>query len=244
MVCERCGGVGNELPPRHTDCTALIALTNRCQACELLHGGTGPAHVIGDFEVGRQLCIGGGLSIQAITRTHQSITFLFPAYLDLYDVILSFWCEVETSDGKSKRGSTRAETTPAPCVGRTRASRCDAFRRQGVSKTSIRDGHVTMGSRVNLDLQRQLFARSERVKGIDFHPTEPWVCHTLSHPEGSPRHPFKGSDCERADMSRFSQHYTADTSTSGPTTPNPSSRPSNSPTSPCAPAASSPARIG
>lgn len=23
--------------------------------------------------------------------------------------------------------------------------------------------------------QRQLFARSERVKGIDFHPTEPWV---------------------------------------------------------------------
>lgn len=24
-------------------------------------------------------------------------------------------------------------------------------------------------------LQRQLFARSERVKGIDFHPTEPWV---------------------------------------------------------------------
>lgn len=24
-------------------------------------------------------------------------------------------------------------------------------------------------------IQRQLFARSERVKGIDFHPTEPWV---------------------------------------------------------------------
>ena len=24
-------------------------------------------------------------------------------------------------------------------------------------------------------MQRQLFARSERVKGIDFHPTEPWV---------------------------------------------------------------------
>ena len=23
--------------------------------------------------------------------------------------------------------------------------------------------------------QRQLLARSERVKGIDFHPTEPWV---------------------------------------------------------------------
>jgi len=28
---------------------------------------------------------------------------------------------------------------------------------------------------VHLNLQRQLFARSERVKGIDFHPTEPWV---------------------------------------------------------------------
>lgn len=28
---------------------------------------------------------------------------------------------------------------------------------------------------VNINPQRQLFARSERVKGIDFHPTEPWV---------------------------------------------------------------------
>lgn len=27
----------------------------------------------------------------------------------------------------------------------------------------------------NVYLQKQLFARSERVKGIDFHPTEPWV---------------------------------------------------------------------
>lgn len=32
-----------------------------------------------------------------------------------------------------------------------------------------------MSAKVSLDLQRQLFARSERVKGIDFHPTEPWV---------------------------------------------------------------------
>lgn len=28
-------------------------------------------------------------------------------------------------------------------------------------------------------IQRQLFARSERVKGIDFHPTEPWILTTL-----------------------------------------------------------------
>jgi len=28
-------------------------------------------------------------------------------------------------------------------------------------------------------LQRQLFARSERVKGIDFHPLEPWILTTL-----------------------------------------------------------------
>lgn len=28
---------------------------------------------------------------------------------------------------------------------------------------------------IHLEIQRQLFARSERVKGIDFHPTEPWV---------------------------------------------------------------------
>lgn len=32
-----------------------------------------------------------------------------------------------------------------------------------------------MGPKVDLNVQRQLFARSERVKGIDFHPTEPWV---------------------------------------------------------------------
>lgn len=31
----------------------------------------------------------------------------------------------------------------------------------------------------NQSLQRQLFARSERVKGIDFHPTEPWILTTL-----------------------------------------------------------------
>jgi coatomer subunit beta' len=36
-----------------------------------------------------------------------------------------------------------------------------------------------MGSKIRLDLQRQLFARSERVKGIDFHPTEPWILTTL-----------------------------------------------------------------
>ena len=32
-----------------------------------------------------------------------------------------------------------------------------------------------MKANVRFELQRQLFARSERVKGIDFHPTEPWV---------------------------------------------------------------------
>ena len=31
----------------------------------------------------------------------------------------------------------------------------------------------------SITLQRSLFARSERVKGIDFHPTEPWVLTTL-----------------------------------------------------------------
>ncbi|KAI7572854.1 hypothetical protein KC346_g20361, partial [Hortaea werneckii] len=36
-----------------------------------------------------------------------------------------------------------------------------------------------MGPKVDLNVQRQLFARSERVKGIDFHPTEPWILTTL-----------------------------------------------------------------
>lgn len=32
---------------------------------------------------------------------------------------------------------------------------------------------------MRFDVKRQLFARSERVKGIDFHPTEPWILTTL-----------------------------------------------------------------
>ncbi len=32
---------------------------------------------------------------------------------------------------------------------------------------------------MRLDIKRKLFARSDRVKGIDFHPTEPWVLATL-----------------------------------------------------------------
>ena len=40
---------------------------------------------------------------------------------------------------------------------------------------------MTIMAKVNINLQRQLFARSERVKGIDFHPTEPWVHTSLHH---------------------------------------------------------------
>lgn len=55
-----------------------------------------------------------------------------------------------------------------------------------VMSTSAEDGyHLEMRVRgidkfANGDdvIQRQLFARSERVKGIDFHPTEPWVSPT------------------------------------------------------------------
>jgi len=36
----------------------------------------------------------------------------------------------------------------------------------------------------HVNLQRQLFARSERVKGIDFHPTEPWVRPSLTYAPG------------------------------------------------------------
>lgn len=42
-------------------------------------------------------------------------------------------------------------------------------------------GAMADGSKTNSvhNIQRQLFARSERVKGIDFHPTEPWILTTL-----------------------------------------------------------------
>lgn len=41
-------------------------------------------------------------------------------------------------------------------------------------------------------IQRQLFARSERVKGIDFHPVEPWILTTL-YSGIQPRHGTRGT---------------------------------------------------
>jgi hypothetical protein len=69
---------------------------------------------------------------------------------------------------------------------------------------------------MKLDVKRQLFARSERVKGIDFHPTEPWV----------------GSDAflhakHVLIIYRFSPHYTQDMLTSGHTRHKQLSRPLN-----------------
>lgn len=66
-----------------------------------------------------------------------------------------------------------------------------AVRRQGKDFRSLRPSyyekkaHEILGvqtkCRANQYIlsQRQLFARSERVKGIDFHPTEPWILTTL-----------------------------------------------------------------
>jgi coatomer subunit beta' len=34
---------------------------------------------------------------------------------------------------------------------------------------------LTKGNRANLCVQKKLFSRSDRVKGVDFHPTEPWL---------------------------------------------------------------------
>ena len=38
---------------------------------------------------------------------------------------------------------------------------------------------MTVNANSVFQMQRQLFARSERVKGIDFHPVEPWILTTL-----------------------------------------------------------------
>lgn len=40
-------------------------------------------------------------------------------------------------------------------------------------------GNMAQFANPRFTLQRQLFARSERVKGIDFHPVEPWILTTL-----------------------------------------------------------------
>ena len=53
----------------------------------------------------------------------------------------------------------------------------DALRRQGWPLASLIPTRSMAYHPVQL--QRQLLARSERVKGIDFHPTEPWVSFTL-----------------------------------------------------------------
>lgn len=59
----------------------------------------------------------------------------------------------------------------------------DISRRAKSQSLELRD-RILMGSAMNnansmFKIQRQLFARSERVKGIDFHPVEPWILTTL-----------------------------------------------------------------
>jgi len=53
---------------------------------------------------------------------------------------------------------------------------------------------ATMVTNIRLDVQRQLFARSQRVKGIDFHPSEPWILTTLYN--GTTREELKRSGME------------------------------------------------
>lgn len=40
-------------------------------------------------------------------------------------------------------------------------------------------GRIKESRLINMAIKRKLFARSDRVKGIDFHPTEPWILSTL-----------------------------------------------------------------
>jgi len=46
-------------------------------------------------------------------------------------------------------------------------------------ETVIVGNMATKSANSVFKMQRQLFARSERVKGIDFHPVEPWILTTL-----------------------------------------------------------------
>jgi hypothetical protein len=46
-------------------------------------------------------------------------------------------------------------------------------------KTTLAGNMPMSTANSRFELQRQLFARSERVKGIDFHPVEPWILTTL-----------------------------------------------------------------
>lgn len=52
-----------------------------------------------------------------------------------------------------------------------------AFGREGTWTSRL--GSTMDSSDGIFKIQRQLFARSERVKGIDFHPAEPWILTTL-----------------------------------------------------------------
>jgi hypothetical protein len=60
-----------------------------------------------------------------------------------------------------------------PCVNWTSSQ--NAPGRQGRNNQPTLNTVNMDSAHTHIDVQRQLFARSERVKGIDFHPTEPWV---------------------------------------------------------------------
>ena len=45
--------------------------------------------------------------------------------------------------------------------------------------TVVLAGYLPKATNFLFKIKRQLFARSERVKGIDFHPVEPWILTTL-----------------------------------------------------------------
>ena len=46
-------------------------------------------------------------------------------------------------------------------------------------RETVMVGNMTPITNSVYKCQRQLFARSESVKGIDFHPVEPWILTTL-----------------------------------------------------------------
>lgn len=94
--------------------------------------------------------------------------------IELY-LAIDLYCRFATvrDIARLERGTTRDRQDTTPCISWTRGQNAPGREGQNIQPTL---NTTTMDTaHTHLDIQRQLFARSERVKGIDFHPTEPWV---------------------------------------------------------------------
>jgi hypothetical protein len=94
--------------------------------------------------------------------------------IELYLAINLYRCFAIVRDiARPEPGTSQDRQDITPCIDWTSGQ--NAPGRQGRNNQPTLNTVNMDSAHTHIDVQRQLFARSERVKGIDFHPTEPWV---------------------------------------------------------------------